>query len=80
MNKLSKIRSVFSSGNRFRTADYDPEHQYPVIRASICTGEKVAGLRDRRDGRFIEIMLIRSPKEEQRFKEMYGVDTLDVEY
>ena len=43
------------------TRTYDRETQAPVIHASICTGEKVAGFRDLRTGRFTEIMLIRTP-------------------
>ena len=39
---------------------YDREHQTPVIRSSICTGEKTAGFLDERTGRFTEVVLIRS--------------------
>ena len=42
---------------------YDREHMKPVIRASICTGEEVAGFKDIRTGKIEEIMLIRSPEE-----------------
>ena len=38
---------------------YDREHMKPVIRASICTGEEVAGFKDIRNGKIEEIMLIR---------------------
>ena len=38
---------------------YDREHMKPVIRASICTGEEVAGFKDIRTGKTEEIMLIR---------------------
>ena len=41
---------------------YDREHMKPVIRASICTGEEVAGFKDIRTGKIEEIMLIRSPE------------------
>ena len=59
---------------------FDPEKQYAVIRSSICTGEKVAGFRNRDDGHFTDVMLIRSPEDEQRFKEIYGLDKVKVEY
>ena len=36
---------------------YDREHMKPVIRASICTGEEVAGFKDIRTGKIEEIML-----------------------
>ena len=45
----------------------------PVIRASICTGEEVAGFKDIRTGKIEEIMLIRSPEELERFKEIYEI-------
>lgn len=59
---------------------YDPETQYPAIRASICTGEKVAGFRNKKDGRFTEVMLIKTPEDEERFKKLYNVKSLPVEY
>ena len=37
---------------------YDREHMKPVIRASICTGEEVAGFKDIRTGKIEENMLI----------------------
>ena len=59
---------------------FDPETQYAVIRSSICTGEKVAGFKNKSDGHFTELMLIRSPADEKLFKETYGVDSIRVEY
>ena len=59
---------------------FDPETQYAVIRSSICTGEKVAGFKNKTDGHFTEIMLIRSPADEKEFKETYGVESVKVEY
>lgn len=68
------------TGSRFSVTPFDPEKQVAVIRSSICTGEKVAGFKSREDGSFTEIMLIRSPKDVQTFKETYGVETLKTEY
>jgi hypothetical protein len=62
------------------TTGYDPETQYPAIRASICTGEKVAGFRNKKDGHFTEVMLIRSPEDEERFRKLYNVKDLPTEY
>ncbi len=59
---------------------FDPETQYAVIRSSICTGEKVAGFKNKTDGHFTELMLIRSPADEKLFKETYGVDSIRMEY
>ncbi|MCR4688954.1 MAG: aspartate dehydrogenase [Saccharofermentans sp.] len=59
---------------------FDPSAQYPVIRSSICTGEKVAGFKDKTGGHFTEVMVIRSPQDEETFKKMYGLDSVKVEY
>ena len=59
---------------------FNPETQYAVIHSSICTGEKVAGFKTKTNGHFTEVMLIRSPADEKKFKETYGVDSLKVEY
>ena len=45
----------------------------PVMRASICTGEKVAEFKDIRTGKIEEIMLIRLPEDLERFKEIYEI-------
>jgi hypothetical protein len=34
---------------------YDKEKLKPVIRSSICTGEKVAGFKDLQTGKFTEV-------------------------
>lgn len=62
------------------TIPFDPEKQYAVIRASICTGEKIAGFRNRDDGHFTEVMLIRNIADEVRFKEIYEVEEVRKEY
>lgn len=56
------------------------QHQYAVIRSSICTGEKVAGFKNKTNGHFTEVMLIRSAADEKKFKETYRVESLKVEY
>ena len=57
---------------------YDPKVRKPVIRASICTGEQVAGFQDIRTGHFEEIQLIRNPKDLKEFKDIYNI-TEDLE-
>ena len=52
---------------------YDREYMKPVIRASICTGEEVAGFKDIRTGKIEEIMLLRSPEDLEKFKEIYEI-------
>ena len=52
---------------------YDPELKKPIIKASICNGEQVAGFKDLRTGAFEEIMLIRTPAELEQFKTRFGI-------
>ena len=59
---------------------FDPETQEAVIRSSICTGEKVAGFKGKTDGHFTEVMVIHTPQEEERFKEIYGLEKVKKEY
>ena len=75
------FRNLFQAQKgRFQTEPFDPEKQYAVIRSSICTGEKVAGFKNKDDGRFYEVMLIRSVEDVRRFKETYDLDTVKTEY
>ena len=53
---------------------YDRERKKPVIRASICTGEEVAGFMDLQSGRFEEVVLIRSNKDLEDFRSTYGIN------
>ncbi len=76
---MSIFKNSRSKG-RFETEAFNPDKQYAVIRSSICTGEKVAGFRDKKDGHFTEVMLIRSPKDIEEFKATYGVKSLKTEY
>ena len=81
-NPFSKLKSLFHN-DRWTppgTVPFDPEKQYAVIRCSICTGEKAAGFKDKASGKFTEVMLIRSFRDEERFKEMYHLDTVKTEY
>lgn len=62
------------------TIPFDPREQYAVIRSSICTGEQVAGFKNRENGHFTEVMLIKSPEDEKRFKEIFDLETVKKEY
>lgn len=53
---------------------YDHENLRPVIKASICNGEQVAGFQDIHSGAFEEVMLIRGNDDLEAFKKMYGID------
>ena len=53
---------------------YDKENQKPVIKASICNGEQVAGFKNIHTGKIEEVMLIKSPADLEHFKAMYGIE------
>lgn len=53
---------------------YDKSNKKPVIKASICNGEQVAGFKDIHTGKIEEVMLIRSQADIEAFKKMYGID------
>lgn len=50
---------------------WDSDNYVPVIRASICTGEKVAGFKDTRTNKFIECDLIQNNKDLEAFAKKY---------
>ena len=79
MKKKKKNRDSEDEKLR-KLIDYDPETQYAVIRSSICTGEKVAGFKNRKDGHFVEVMLIRTSQDEERFKRVFDLNDIKVEY
>lgn len=62
------------------TIPYDPEKQYPVIRNSICTGEKIAGFRDKQGNGFTEVMVIHNDEEKRLFMNIYDLTTVKDEY
>lgn len=61
------------------THAYDPSRQSPALRCSICTGEQVAGFRDKVTGKFEDIALIRTPGDLEDFCRTYGVDPSQLE-
>lgn len=62
---------IFKKKTIVRT--YDKENTKPVIKASICNGEQVAGFKDIHTGRIEEIMLIKKLADLEDFKKMYGI-------
>jgi hypothetical protein len=57
---------------------FDPARFEPVIRSSICTGEKVACMREKSTGKLQELMLIRSDEDLAAFCRRYRVKAEDV--
>ncbi len=64
---------MFFKKKRPAPRSYDREALCPVIRASICTGERSAGFQEIKTGRFIEVTLIRTPQDLEDFKAAYGI-------
>lgn len=60
------------------TTAFDPAIYEPVIRSSICTGEKVACMRDRSTGKLQELVLIRTQEDIDAFCRRYRVKAEDV--
>ena len=81
LDKILKKDSSESNINRtIGGITYDPDTQYAVIRSSVCTGENVAGFKNKKDGHFTEVMLITSKADERIFRDTYGLDDVRVEY
>ena len=59
---------------------YNPETQIPILRCSICTGEQVAGFKDKATGHFTEVVLIRSQQDLETFKKIYNLQNVTKEY
>lgn len=70
----------FQKDSGFDITPFNPDTQLAVVRGSICTGERVAGFKNKKDGRFIEVMLIRSQKDLETFKQTYHLDSVKTEY
>ena len=56
------------------TKTYDKEHQKPLLKASRCNGEQVAGFKNIHTGKIDEVMLIKNQADLDAFKKMYGID------
>ena len=61
-----------------KVIEYDRDNLKPVIRSSICTGEKVAGFRDVNTGKFSEVMLIRDNKDMDEFLTKYDISVAEI--
>ena len=59
---------------------YDPEEEKPIIKASICNGEQVAGFKNKTTGQFSEVMFIKDSSDLNLFMKTYGLTHVDKEY
>lgn len=63
------------------SGDFDRENEKPIIKASICSGEQIAGFKNIHTGKMREIMLIKTSADLEYFKTMYGIETeIEKEY
>lgn len=62
------------------TIPFDEKTQYPVIKSSICTGERIAGFRDKNGNGFVEVLVIHNEKEKEMFLKIYGFTEVKTEY
>lgn len=60
------------------TPKIDTSGKYPVIMSSICTGEQVAGFRDKTTRDFTEVVLIRTREDLEDFIRTYGLNESDI--
>lgn len=63
---------------KIKIVTYDRATHRPVIHASICNGEQIAGFKNLSTGKFTEIMLIRDAKDLSTFCKTYGVEESDI--
>ena len=63
---------------KVKKQSYDRDTMKPVIKASICTGEQVAGFKDLHTGKFTEVMLIKSNSDIDEFMEMYDIAVAEI--
>lgn len=69
---------MFNFAKKQKIEPYDKSSQKPVIRASICTGEKVAGFKEIQTGKFRDIMVIRNDSDLHTFMQKYDVAQEDI--
>ena len=71
--KQRKDAEMFRKRSKKQKITYDKTGKIPVIRASLCTGEKVAGFKDEKTGKFDDLMLIRNTSDLAEFLSLYDV-------
>ena len=69
---------IFSKQKKPASTNYDKQEKIPVIRSSICTGERVAGFKNVSNGKFDELMLIRDDSVLQEFLRTYQIEEKEI--
>ncbi len=65
---------------KIQQADYDRDNWKPVLKCSICNGERVAGFKNIHTGEFKEELFIRDERELEEFLKKYAITDLTKEY
>ena len=71
---------MFGKKKKSFSVKYDPDKEYPVIKASICNGERVAGFKSKEDGHFTEVTFIANEADLKAFMDAYGIGEIKTEY
>ncbi|WP_244833030.1 aspartate dehydrogenase [Clostridium sp. BJN0001] len=71
---------MFFKKKKKMTVLFDSKEYKPVLKCSVCTGEKTAGFMEIKTGKFIDICLIKNDKDLQKFKSDYKVDNVEKIY
>ena len=71
---------MFGKKKKSFSVKYDPDKEYPVIKASICNGERVAVFKSKEDGHFTEVIFIANEADLKAFKDAYGIEDIKTEY
>lgn len=71
---------MFFKKKKQQIVSFDPEVYKPVLKCSICTGEKTAGFMEIKTGKFVDICVIKSDKDLEKFKSDYKVDNVEKIY
>ncbi len=69
---------MFGKRKKKAAVPYDRGNKIPVIRSSICTGERVVGFKDPSNGKFEEVMLLRDDRDLQEFLRRYHVEGSEI--
>ena len=65
---------------KIQQADYDRDNWKPVLKCSICNGERVAGFKNIHTGEFKEELFIRDERELEEVLKKYAITDLTKEY
>lgn len=69
---------MFGRRKKHAAEPFDRGGRVPVIRSSICTGERTAGFKDPVSGGFEEMMLLRDDGDLQEFLRRYQVEESEI--